>query len=382
MDESKTIAGIICPTPFPIKDTVVLGHGSGGKLSAELVRSIFLPAFQNPALAKLNDQAVVNVNGTRLAFTTDSFVVKPLFFPGGNIGSLAVHGTINDLAMAGARPLFLSVAFILEEGFSLNELRRVVDSLSQAAADAGVQVVTGDTKVVEKGSGDQLFINTTGIGLVPEGLDLSADQARPGDRILLSGYIGDHGIAILAQREGLEFESPIQSDSAALDGLVAEMLKASAGIPPHDTPTRRVEGTQDMPAAGEPRRAGGGAIRCMRDPTRGGLSSALNEIAEQSKVGIQIEEPTIPIREEVRGACEMLGLDPLYVANEGKLIAIVEAAAAEPILEAMRRHPLGRESRLIGTVTEGSPGTVIMRTTLGTTRIVDMLAGDQLPRIC
>ena len=339
---------------MPVKDTVVLGHGSGGKLSAELVRSIFLPAFQNPALAKLNDQAVLNVNGTRLAFTTDSFVVKPLFFPGGNIGSLAVHGTINDLAMCGARPLFLSVGFILEEGFSLTELRRVVDSLSQAATDAGVQVVTGDTKVVEKGSGDQLFINTTGIGLVPDGLELSADQARPGDKILLSGYIGDHGIAILAQREGLEFESPIQSDSAALHGLVAEMLEASSGT----------------------------AIRCMRDPTRGGLSSALNEIAEQSKAGIQIEEAAIPIREEVRGACEMLGLDPLYVANEGKLIAIVDPEAAESILEAMRRHPLGRESRLIGTVTERSPGTVMMRTALGTTRIVDMLAGDQLPRIC
>ncbi len=356
MDETKTIAGIVCPTPLPVKDTVVLGHGSGGKLSAELVRSIFLPAFQNAALAKLNDQAVLNVNGTRLAFTTDSFVVKPLFFPGGNIGSLAVHGTINDLAMCGARPLFLSVGFILEEGFSLNGLRRVVASLSQAAADANVQVVTGDTKVVEKGSGDQLFINTTGIGLVPDGLDLSADQARPGDKILLSGYIGDHGIAILAQREGLEFESAIQSDSAALHGLVAEMLEASSGM--------------------------AGAIRCMRDPTRGCLSSALNEIAEQSKAGIQIEEPAIPIREEVRGACEMLGLDPLYVANEGKLIAIVDPAAAEPILEAMRRHPLGRESRLIGTVTERSPGRVIMRTALGTTRIVDMLAGDQLPRIC
>lgn len=356
VDETKTIAGIVCPAPLPVKDTVVLGHGSGGKLSAELVRSIFLPAFQNAALAKLNDQAVLNVNGTRLAFTTDSFVVKPLFFPGGNIGSLAVHGTINDLAMCGARPLFLSVGFILEEGFSLNGLRRVVDSLSRAAADANVQVVTGDTKVVEKGSGDQLFINTTGIGLVPEGLDLSADQARPGDKILLSGYIGDHGIAILAQREGLEFESAIQSDSAALHGLVAEMLEASSGM--------------------------AGAIRCMRDPTRGGLSSALNEIAEQSKAGIQIEEPAIPIREEVRGACEMLGLDPLYVANEGKLIAIVDPAAAEPILQAMRRHPLGRESRLIGTVTERSPGTVIMRTALGTTRIVDMLAGDQLPRIC
>jgi hydrogenase expression/formation protein HypE len=233
-----------------------------------------------------------------------------------------------------------------------------------------VQVVTGDTKVVEKGSGDQLFINTAGIGLVPQGLELSADQARPGDKILLSGFIGDHGIAILAQREGLEFESAIQSDSAALHGLVAEMLEASDGISPHDTQEQRVAATL------------GGAIRCLRDPTRGGLSSALNEIAEQSKVGIQIEEPTIPIREEVRGACEMLGLDPLYVANEGKLIAIVEAGAAEPILQAMRRHPLGRDSRLIGTVTERSPGTVLMRTALGTTRIVDMLAGDQLPRIC
>ena len=354
MDETKTIAGIACPTPLPVKDTVVLGHGSGGKLSAELVRSIFLPAFQNPALAKLNDQAVLNVNGTRLAFTTDSFVVKPLFFPGGNIGSLAVHGTINDLAMCGARPLFLSVGFILEEGFSLGELRRVVDSLSQAATDADVQVVTGDTKVVERGSGDQLFINTTGIGLVPDGLELSAEKARAGDKILLSGSIGDHGIAILAQREGLEFESCLRSDSAALYGLVAEMLKASSGT----------------------------AIRCMRDPTRGGLSSALNEIAEQSKTGILIEEAAIPIREEVRGACELLGLDPLYVANEGKLIAIVDAEAAESILDAMRRHPLGRESRLIGTVTERSPGTVMMRTALGTTRIVDMLAGDQLPRIC
>jgi hydrogenase expression/formation protein HypE len=364
VDETKTITGIICPAPLPAGDTVVLGHGSGGKLSAELVRSIFLPAFQNPELAKLNDQAVLNVNGTRLAFTTDSFVVKPLFFSGGNIGSLAVHGTINDLAMAGARPLFLSVAFILEEGFSLTELRRVVNSLSQAAADADVQVVTGDTKVVERGSGDQIFINTTGIGLVPGSLELSADRARPGDKVLLSGYIGDHGIAILAQREGLEFESPIQSDSAALHGLVAKMLEASTGITPSGREQR------------------GCAIRCMRDPTRGGLSSALNEIAEQSKMGIQIEEPMIPIREEVRGACEMLGLDPLYVANEGKLIAIVESGMAEPILQAMRRHPLGTESRLIGTVTERSPGTVIMRTALGTTRIVDMLAGDQLPRIC
>ena len=368
MDETK-IAGFTCPTPLPARDTVLLGHGSGGKLSAELVRSIFLPAFQNPALAKLNDQAVLNVNGTRLAFTTDSFVVKPLFFPGGNIGSLAVHGTVNDLAMGGARPLFLSVGFILEEGFSLSELRRVVESLSSAAADAGVQVVTGDTKVVEKGSGDQLFINTTGIGLVPDGLELSAERARPGDKILLSGSIGEHGIAILAQREGLEFESIIQSDSAALHGLVAEMLAASSGV--------LLGGAAERSVA-----APGDAIRCMRDPTRGGLSSALNEIAEQSKTGIQIEEDAIPIREEVRGACEMLGLDPLYVANEGKLIAIVVAESADGILQAMRRHPLGREARQIGTVTQRSPGTVMMRTSLGTMRIVDMLAGDQLPRIC
>lgn len=329
---------------------VVLGHGSGGKLSAELLRSVFLPAFQNPVLAALNDQAVLDVNGTRLAFTTDSFVVKPLFFPGGDIGSLAVHGTVNDLAMGGARPLFLSVGFILEEGFRFDELRKIVASLSKAASDAGVQIVTGDTKVVEKGSGDQIFINTTGIGLVPEGIVLSADRAQPGDKILLNGYIGDHGIAILAQREGLEFESTIRSDSAALHGLVAEMLQASAGSLP----------------AGQEHRSPKTPIRCMRDPTRGGLSSTLNEIAEQSKVGIRIEESAIPIREEVRGACEMLGLDPLYVANEGKLIAIVEPDAAERILEAMHRHPLGNDARIIGTVTQDSPGMVTMRTVLGT----------------
>jgi len=353
VDDTKTLAGFACPAPLPVKDTVVLGHGSGGTLTGELIRSIFVPAFRSPVLAKLNDQAVLNVNGARLAFTTDSFVVKPLFFPGGDIGSLAVHGTVNDLAMGGARPLFLSVAFILEEGFSLELLRKVVASLSRAAAEAGVEVVTGDTKVVEKGSGDQLFINTTGIGLVPEGLELSAERARPGDKVLLNGYIGDHGIAILAQREGLEFESPIRSDSAALHGLVAEMLAAAAS-----------------------------GIRCMRDPTRGGLSSALNEIAGQSQVGIELDESAIPIHEEVRGACELLGLDPLYVANEGKLIAIIEPSAAEPILTAMRRHPLGKDARMIGTVAAERSGLVTMRTTLGTTRIVDMLAGDQLPRIC
>jgi len=349
---TKTIVEIGCPVALPVKDTVLLGHGSGGKLSAELIRDIFLPALRNPVLARLDDQAIVNVNGQRLAITTDSFVVKPLFFPGGDIGSLAVHGTVNDLAMGGAMPLFLSAAFIIEEGFSMDELRRVVNSMQQAAAGAGVPVVTGDTKVVEKGKGDGLFINTTGIGVVPEGVDLSADRACPGDKVLLSGSIGDHGIAILAQREGLEFETQIQSDSAALHTLVADMLGVT------------------------------GDIRCMRDPTRGGVSSTLNEIAQQSRVGIELEERSIPIHEEVRGACELLGLDALYVANEGKLIAIAAPEATQTVLQAMRRHPLGAEAQIIGTVKKDNPGLVTMRTPLGTTRIVDMLAGDQLPRIC
>jgi hydrogenase expression/formation protein HypE len=348
----KTIAELVCPTPLPAKDTVLLGHGSGGKLSGDLVREIFLPAFQNPALARLDDQAVFSINGSRLALTTDSFVVKPLFFPGGDIGSLAVHGTINDLAMGGAWPLYLSAAFILEEGLSLEVLRRVVRSMREAAEQAGVEIVTGDTKVVERGSGDQLFITTTGVGVVPDGVMLSANRAQPGDKVLLSGFLGDHGIAILAQREGLEFESPVKSDSAALHTLAAAMLKVR------------------------------GEIRCMRDPTRGGLSSTLNELAAQSNVGIELVESEIPVREEVRGACEMLGLDPLYVANEGKLVAIVEPAAANEMLSVMREHPLGRDARVIGRVTEANAGLVILRTGLGTTRIVDMLAGDQLPRIC
>ncbi len=332
--------------------TVLLGHGSGGKLSAELMREIFLPAFSNPILGRMDDQAIVEVNGTRLAFTTDTFVVKPLFFRGGDIGSLAVHGTINDLAMGGARPLFLSAAFILEEGLEIETLRRAVNSLAAAASKAGVCVVTGDTKVVEKGSGDRLFINTTGIGVVRNGLDLSASHASPGDAVLLSGPIGDHGIAILSEREGLEFECPIVSDSAPLHTLVETMLAAS-----HE-------------------------IRCLRDPTRGGLSSTLNEIAAQSRASIRIEEDSIPVREEVRGACELLGLDPMYVANEGKLVAIAARSAADAILAAMREHPLGREARIIGEVAEGHPGLVTMRTRFGSTRIVDMLSGDQLPRIC
>jgi hydrogenase expression/formation protein HypE len=342
-----------CPTPLPSKDTVLLGHGSGGKLTADLIREVFLPAFQNPILARLDDQAIVKVNGMRLAFTTDSFVVRPLFFPGGDIGSLAVHGTVNDLAMGGAQPLCLSAAFIIEEGLPMGTLTRVVDSLHHAAEKAGVQVVTGDTKVVEKGSGDGLFINTSGLGVVPEGLCLSADQARPGDCVILSGPIGEHGIAIMAVREGLEFESPVESDSAALHELVAAMVAAA--------PT---------------------GIRCLRDPTRGGLSSALNEIAAQSRVGMLLDERVIAVREEVKGACELLGLDPLYVANEGKLVAVVAPEFAEYALAAMRSHPLGERAELIGTVTESHPGVVAMRTLIGTTRIVDMLAGDQLPRIC
>ncbi|HET8827012.1 MAG TPA: hydrogenase expression/formation protein HypE [Terriglobales bacterium] len=374
MTDGLKLATLTCPAPLKTRDRILLGHGSGGKLSAELVRDIFLPAFGNPTLAQLNDQAVVQVNGSRLAITTDSFVVKPLFFPGGDIGSLAVHGTINDLAVGGAQPLFLSVAFILEEGLSMETLQRVVNSLRSAANDAGVQIVTGDTKVVEKGKGDDLFINTTGIGIMPEGLELSADQAQPGDKVILSGYIGDHGIAILAQREGLEFETTIKSDSAALHGLVVEMLKVK-----YDGGTPLLGGVASS-SNSAPRAAT--SIRCMRDPTRGGLSSTLNEIAGQSRVGIEIEEEMIPVRDDVRGACEMLGLDPLYVANEGKLVAIVVPDAAGELVKTMRQHPLGREARIIGTVTDKNAGLVTMRTTLGTTRIVDMLAGDQLPRIC
>jgi hydrogenase expression/formation protein HypE len=341
-----------CPVPVVARDHVSLGHGSGGKLSADLMRDVFLPAFRNETLARLEDQATLTLGNIRIAFTTDSFVVKPLFFPGGDIGSLAVHGTVNDLAMGGATPMFLSVAYIIEEGFSMDELRRITVSLGRAAKACGVQVVTGDTKVVDKGSGDGVFINTTGLGVMPEGVHLSAGEARPGDAVILSGFIGDHGIAILGEREGLGFENPVESDSAPLHTLVAAMLGTTR------------------------------AIRCLRDPTRGGVSSSLNEIAAQSRVGILLEEAAIPIREEVRGACEMLGLDPLYVANEGKLLAIVDPKVADDLVATMRLHPLGREACRIGTVKKTDAGWVTMRTSLGTTRIVDMLAGDQLPRIC
>jgi hydrogenase expression/formation protein HypE len=349
---SPSIVNLACPVPLGSGDTVLLGHGSGGKLSADLMRDLFLPALGNPVLTRLNDQAVVPVGESRIAISTDSFVVKPLFFRGGDIGSLSVHGTVNDLAVGGAAPLYLSAAFLIEEGFSMESLRRIVASMRRAADASGVIVVTGDTKVVERGKGDGLFINTTGIGLISSDIELSADRAQPGDVILLSGSIGEHGIAILAEREGLEFESTIESDSAPLNGLCAAMLRAST------------------------------AMRCMRDLTRGGLASALNEIAAQSHVGIELLESAIPVREEVRGACEMLGLDPLYVANEGKLIAIAAPDAAEDLLLAMRSHPQGAQAAVIGRVTASLPGLVTMKTPLGTARIVDMLAGDQLPRIC
>lgn len=351
-DEPKDLAAFSCPLPLPAGERILLGHGSGGKLSVDLLKNVFLPALGNPVLNRLDDQAVVSLDGARLAITTDSFVVKPLFFRGGDIGSLAVHGTINDLAMGGSMPLWLSAAFILEEGLPFDTLSRVVASMHQAAADAGVQIVTGDTKVVEKGSADGLFINTTGIGRVRDNVSLSANQARSGDAILVSGYLGDHGIAILAEREGLQFETQVQSDSAALHTLVGCLLDA----------------TQE--------------VRCLRDPTRGGLSSTLNEIAASSEVGMELDETSVPVREEVRGACEMLGLDPLYVANEGKLVAIVAPSAAEHALCALQSHPLGRDAAIIGRVTHEHPRLVVMRTPLGTTRIVDMLAGDQLPRIC
>ena len=341
-----------CPAPLDPADRVLLGHGSGGTLSAQLIDRVFLPRFRNPVLECMEDQAVVAFGNSRLAFTTDSFVVKPLFFRGGDIGSLSVHGTVNDLAMGGAEPLFLSAAFILEEGFDLESLRRIVASMSLAARAANVTIVTGDTKVVEKGSADGVFINTTGIGRVPQGVALSAANARPGDRILISGSLGDHGIAILSEREGIGFDCALESDSAPLHQLVADMLRASNNI------------------------------RCMRDPTRGGLASALNEIAAKSQVGMALNEHAIVIRDEVQGACEMLGLDPLYVANEGKLIAIVAPADADAVLAAMRRNPHGRNATIAGTVTAAHPGMVTVKTAFGTTRVVDMLPGDQLPRIC
>jgi hydrogenase expression/formation protein HypE len=344
-----------CPLPIFSHQQIVLGHGSGGKLTADLIDQIFLPAFANPVLNKLDDQAVLTIGGARLAFTTDSFVVTPIFFPGGDIGRLAVHGTVNDLAMSGARPLYLSAAFILEEGLAVKDLRRVVESMRAAAAEAGVEFVTGDTKVVNRGKGDQIFITTTGIGVIEGGVHISAERARPGDQIILSGYIGDHGMAIMSQREGLEFEGAIASDCASLNGLVTAML----ATPP-----------------------GGDFIHCLRDPTRGGAATTLNEIAKHARVGMLLREQAIPVRESVKGACEVLGLDPLYVANEGKLLAIVAPERAQAVLRQMQQHELGRDAAIIGEVVADHPGMVLMKTQIGGTRVLDVMFGEQLPRIC
>lgn len=340
------------PDPDSAEERILLAHGSGGELSHELIGSIFLKAFQSPILDRLDDMAVLEMEGKRWAFTTDSFVVTPIFFPGGDIGKLSVCGTVNDLSMGGAKPLFLSAGFILEEGFSLSDLRAIAASMHRTAEQAGVRIVTGDTKVVNRGAADRIFINTAGIGVVPEGVNISGANARPGDKVLISGTIGDHGVAILSCREGLEFSTSMESDCAPLNDLVARMLEVSRDI------------------------------RCLRDPTRGGLSSTLNEFARQSQVSIWIEESRIPVKEEVRGACELLGLDPFILANEGKLIAVVRPDAAEKILQAMRAHPLGREAALIGEIREEPRAKVILRTTIGSTRIVDMMVGEPLPRIC
>ena len=333
-------------------ERIILAHGSGGRLTHELIARVFATRFRNPILARMDDAALLAVEpGMRLAFTTDSFVVSPLFFPGGDIGKLAVCGTVNDLAMIGAQPCYLSAGWIIEEGLPLADLERIADSMAAAALEAGVQVVTGDTKVVNRGAADKLFINTAGIGFLPSARRIAGDAARPGDVVILSGTMGDHGIAVMSQREGLSFFSALKSDCAPLNGLVGAML-----------------------AAGE--------VHVLRDPTRGGVATTLNELAALSRVGIEIEETSLPVRQEVRGACEMLGLDPLYVANEGKLLALVPAQDAERVLQAMRAHHYGREAAVIGRVVEKHPNRVVLRTILGLSRIVDMLVGEQLPRIC
>ena len=333
-------------------DKILLAHGGGGRLTHDLIARVFVRHFSHPALARLDDAAVLELGaGCRLAFTTDSYVVSPIFFPGGDIGRLAVCGTVNDLAMVGARPLYLSAGFIIEEGLALADLERVVGSMAGAAEEAGVAVVTGDTKVVDRGSADKLFINTAGVGVVPEGVDISGANARPGDKVIVSGPLGDHGIAVMSLREGLPVSSPLKSDCAPLNWLVEAFL-------------------------------GVGGVHCLRDLTRGGLASALVELAGQSRVGIEIEETRLLIRPEVQSICEILGLDPLHVANEGKLVAIVAPQRAEAALSVMRAQRYGAEARIVGQVVSSHPERVVLRTFLGTSRVVDMLPGEQLPRIC
>lgn len=345
--------GWVCPMPLRDSPTIVMGHGGGGAMSAELIEQLFLPAFGEAASGELGDSAVLSVSGgPRLAFSTDSFVVRPMFFPGGSVGDLAVNGTVNDLAMSGAAPLFLSTAFILAEGTAMSDLGRVASSVGAAARAAGVKLVTGDTKVVDSGSGDGVYINTAGIGVLRDGVDIRPNRAAVGDAVLVSGDIGVHGVAVMSCREGLEFGTTISSDTAALHGLVDAMI------------------------------ATGADLHVLRDPTRGGVSASLNEIARASGVGIDLVEQLLPIPQMVKDACGLLGLDPLQVANEGKLVAFVRDEDADAVLEAMRNHPLGVGAQRIGTCTEEHPGMVVARTGLGGTRVIDLPIGEQLPRIC
>jgi hydrogenase expression/formation protein HypE len=353
MPEPPDFSNWSCPLPLRDYPTIVMGHGGGGKLSAELVEHLFVPAFKNDALADLGDASVVPMPGERLAFSTDSYVVQPLFFPGGSIGELAINGTVNDLSVSGARPLYLSVGMILEEGFAMNALARVVDDMARTARAANVQIVAGDTKVVEKGHGDGCYVNTAGVGVMRAGISVGPGLARPGDAIIVSGTIGDHGMAIMSVREGLEFETTIRSDTAPLNDLIEKVLDA-----------------------------GGPSVHVMRDPTRGGVASSLNEIATASQVGIALVEPDIPVRSEVRAACELLGMDPVYVANEGKVLIFVAADRAHAVLDAVRQHRLGADAAIIGKVVDQHAGMVIARTGIGATRVVAMQVGEQLPRIC
>ena len=351
MENEIDFEGYTCPVPVQPRDTVVLGHGSGGKLSHDLINRLFLPDLGKAAPRALDDAAVLNINGQRLALTTDSHVVSPLFFPGGDIGRLAVCGTVNDLAMVGAKPIALTCGFVVEEGLSFEILQRVVKSMRESAAEAGVYIAAGDTKVVQKGGADKLFINTSGVGSVEAGVNISGTNAQIGDVVIISGTMGDHGVAVLSARENLEFETDLQSDVAPLNHLVEAMM-------------------------------GVGEIHVLRDPTRGGVATTLNEIASQSKVGIELLETTLPVKPQVRAACEMLGFDPLNIANEGKLLAIVKAEDAENILNVMKKTKYGEEACIIGKVIETKNPQVRLRTAIGGTRLIDMLPGEMLPRIC